>query len=436
MKPRFRSLAALSIITVSLAAATAVQGQSTWNGTTNAWSLASNWTPAAVPAAGADVIVAATTANGMFLDGSTPRSINSLTYGPTGTRIGQFTVNTLDTNLTLGAGGIVANGAFTVSASALTLRGNFIIPAAQTWSIGGATGPGNDHGLFFRDVGATPAFAGKVTLNANVTKTGTGQLVMAGTEVTGAGNIIVNGGNFKANAGVSLPLTIGGTGNLTMNNDTLLSFHKNSGTFNVTRPIIMNGTSAFWTRTGAVDVAAPVAFNGTHTLSVDHTNALIAANLTGAWTGAGTVNRSGASILNLTGNLTGFTGALNLTSGTTSITTPFGGSVTLATGATLNGEATTAGGLTLTGGTIGVGATTPASLGTTGALNLSGTVSVSLTSAPTSTAPFNVLTYGTLASGGVGNLALAGGAGNYRNPVFATAPGAITLALGSEARTW
>lgn len=436
MKPRFRSLTALSVLTISFAAATASHGQSTWNGTTTAWSLASNWTPAAVPAAGADIVVAATTANGMALDGGTARSINSLTYGPTGTRIGQFTVNTLDTTLTLGGGGIVANGDFIVAATALTMRGNFVIPSAQTWSVGGAVGPGNDHGLFFRDVSATPASAGKVTLNANVTKTGTGQLVMAGTELTGNGNLIVNEGNLKANAGVSLPLTMSGPGNITMNGTSLLSFHKNSGTFNITRPVIMNGTSSFWTRTAEVQVAAPVAWNGTHALSIEHTTALIQATLSGAWTGAGTVNRAGVNPLNLTGNLSGFTGALNLNAGTTTIGSAFGGSLTLASGATLNGEVTTAGALTLNGGTISASATSPASLGTSGALTLSGTVSVALTTAPASTAPFPVLTYGTLASGGVGNLTLAGGAANYRSPVFSTAPGAITLSLGSEARTW
>ncbi|RYD36738.1 MAG: hypothetical protein EOP85_18090, partial [Verrucomicrobiaceae bacterium] len=149
MKPRFRTLASLSIVSICFATAPAVHAQ-TWGGATTAWSLATNWTPAAVPANDANIFVAATTNNGMSLDGGISRSIGSLTFGPTGTRAGQFTVNSLDQTLTM-KGGVVANGAFVSGTAALTFRGNFIIPTAQTWSIGGVTGPEGDHGMMVRE---------------------------------------------------------------------------------------------------------------------------------------------------------------------------------------------------------------------------------------------------------------------------------------------
>ncbi|MES2922999.1 MAG: autotransporter-associated beta strand repeat-containing protein [Verrucomicrobiota bacterium] len=443
MKPRLNSLPAVACFTMTFALAVTAAKAQTFNGSNTNWSTITSWTPNGVPAPGANIIIADTTTNGLLLDGTTSRSIGSLTFGASGTRATSFTVHTQAANTLTIAGGIVANGAFATTPTALAMRGNFTISADQTWSVGGSNAHASDQGVFFREATAPATTRGTVNLNANVTKAGAGQLIFGATDLLGAGNITVDAGDIKINAGSSLLVTLGGAGNFTFNNATTFAVYRNSGTLTVSRPVVMNGTSTFVTRGGAnsggnIDIASSIAFNGTHTLDVAQSIVTQTTNLNGAWTGAGTVNRIGTGNLNLAGTLSGFSGTLNLTTGTTTLANAFGGSVVLSAGASLNGEATTTGSLTLNGGNISVNPTTGASLGTLGTLNLTGTNNVTLTSAPVSTAPFPVLTYGTLGSGGIANLNLVGGAGNFRSAVFdaTTTPGVITLAVGSEVRTW
>ncbi|MES2657356.1 MAG: autotransporter-associated beta strand repeat-containing protein [Verrucomicrobiota bacterium] len=435
MKPRLNSLPALACFTMTLAlTVTAAKAQSTWGGATNVnWSTTTNWNPIAVPAADANIIIADSTTNGLTLDGTTSRSIGSLTYGNTGTRASAFTLHTQGGNTLTIAGGIVANGNFPAANTALSMRGNFTISANQTWSVGGSNAHASDQGVFFRESTIPANARGTLTLNANVTKNGTGQLELGSLDLTGAGNLSVDAGDLKINAGSSLLVNLAGTGNITINNSAVFAVYKNSGTMTITRPVVMNGTSSLLTRTGTVDIASPIAFNGTNPLDIGGTS-----NLSGSWTGSGTVNRNGAGTLNLSGTLSGFSGTLNLTTGTNNLTNAFGGSIALSAGATLNGEITTTGNLSLNGGNITINPTTSASLGTLGALNLTGTNNVTLGAAPVSTAPFPVLTYSGVLTGGIANLSLVGGAGNYRTPVFdaTTTPGVITLAVGSEVRTW
>lgn len=444
MKPKYR-LGILSIV-VSMSQPLAAQ---TWNGTSANWSIAAGWTPSGVPSAGANIIIADTTTNGLTLDGTTSRSVGSVTFGTTGTRAAAFTLNTLTANtLTIGAG-VIANGALTGTTNVLTMRGNYVVSANQGWSVGGT--PNSDNGVFIRGTSdsANASPTGSLVLNANLTKSGTGQLNFASVAVSGAGNLVIDAGTLKFNAGVSQPLIVGGPGNITMGGTSTLLIVKNSGTLNINRPIVMNGTSTLAPRTATVDIASAIAFNGTHTLNPDNTT-----NLTGAWTGSGTVNRSGSGTLNLSGSLTGFTGTLNLNAGTNNLAGPFGGSLavtagtttlggnvagslTLGAGATLSGEFTATGGLTLQGGTFGANPLTPASLGTTGNLNLSGSNTVALTASPSSTAPFTILSYSGTLTGGVANLSLLGGVASYRSVTFSdSTPNIITLALGSAARTW
>ena len=433
-------------ITLGLAAAHA---QSTWNGTTsNDWATASNWAPA-IPAAGDNVIIATTTTNGLTLD--TSHAIGSFQFGTTGTRTANFTLNTQAANALTIAGGVIANGGFSTS-QALTLRGHYVVSADQSWSVAGSAAHSTDQGVVVREITTGATNRGSLTLNANLTKTGVGQVDFIAIDVTGAGNLVIDSGDLKLNAGGSQPLVVGGSGNLTMNGSSVLAVYKNSGTMNITRSIVMNDTSSLVARNSTVDIASPIAFNGIHTLDAGGTT-----NLTGAWTGSGTVNRTGTGTLTLSGDKMLFFGTLNLGAGTTNLTggSNFGGSLnvnggtatmsggmignalTVGTGATFIGETPVLGDITLNGGSFNADPTTMGHLATNANLTLTGTNNVVLTGIAASNAPFTVLSYTGALTGGVANLALVGGSANYRSPTFDdTDPGFITLSVGSESRTW
>ena len=434
------------LITLGLAAAHA---ESTWNGTTsNDWATASNWAPA-IPAAGDNVIIATTTTNGLTLD--TSHAIGSFQFGTTGTRTANFTLNTQAANALTIAGGVIANGGFSTS-QALTMRGHYVVSADQTWSVAGSAAHSSDQGVVVREITTGATNRGSLTLNANLTKTGGGQIDFIAIDVTGPGNLVIDSGDLKFNAGASQPLVVGGAGNITMNGSSVLAVYKNSGTMSITRPIVLNDTSSLVARNNTVDIASTIAFNGTHTL-----DAGVTTNLAGAWTGIGTVNRTGTGTLTLSGDKFLFFGTLNLGAGTTNLTggSNFGGSLnvnggtatmsggmignalTVGTGATFIGETPVLGDITLNGGSFNADPTTMGHLATNANLTLTGTNNVVLTGIAASNAPFTVLSYTGALTGGVANLALVGGSANYRSPTFDdTDPGFITLSVGSESRTW
>ncbi len=445
---RFSCSAAILGFALLLAASAGAQSTATWNGTTStAWATPGNWAGSYVAVDADHLIINNTTTSGLTLD--TSHAIGSLTFGNTGTRIPSFTLSTTAANTLTFGGGITAEGAFTVN-DALKLQGRFVVPVAQTWSINGSNDHSKDQGIQVREVGT--GVAGSLALNAHVTKTGVGQLMLVGTTVSGAGNLVVQSGDLKLNAGSNLPLVVGGPGNLTMNGSSVLAVYKNSGTLNITRPIVMNDTSSIVCRSGTVPLASDIAFNGTNTIDLGGFNA----NLSGAWTGTGTVNRTsvGTGVLTVSGALSGFTGTLNLNGGITVLGTAIGGNVavnggtatlpatiagtlSVGTGGAAAGEAAVTGDIALNGGGFSADATTPGSLDTAGNLTLAGTNTVSLTANPTSTDPFTVLTYAGTLTGDATNLTLAGGATNYRSFVFDTSmTGVVTLAVGSETRTW
>lgn len=408
--------------------AAAAFAQSTWNGTTDSnWATATNWAPG-LPASGDAVIIADTTGGSNALNLDTSRSVGQITYGNTGTRISAFTLATGAANTLTINGGITATGAWTGGATAAAFRGNYLVPTAQTWTVGGSAAHATDQGIQIRET-TSASVKGLLTLNADLTKEGTGQLMLTGIDVAGAGNLIINNGDLKLNAGSTLLLGVGGTGNITMNNASTLAVYKNSGTMSITRDLVMNGTSSLVTVNAGVVIASKTAWNGTNTLNAGNT-----ADLTGAWTGTGTINRSGGGALNLTGNLTGFTGTYNATAGTTTLGGNFGGTVNSSGTHTLAGESTIAGNLTLGGGTLSVNPNTATALGTSGNLTLTGTTAIAPSVAPSSTSPFTILTYSGTLTGGATNLTVSGA---YRTPTFDTsAPGVITMAVGSETRTW
>lgn len=404
--------------------------QSTWNGNTSTdWATAANWTPG-VPAAGADIIIADATGstNNMVLDAS--HGIGSFTFGTTGTRTAAFTLQTNAFVLTL-ANGIVANGNF--AAVGPNLRGNFIVSGDQTWDVAGASGIfSDDRGVAFRGVNDTAATtpSGTLVLNGNVTKIDTGAVMLIGLDVSGNGNITVDAGALKLNAGSSQPLNIGGGGNITVNGTSSLFLARNSGTFNVTRPIIMNGTSTMSLGNGSNStIASNMAWNDTaHTLSL-----ATSFTFSGAWTGLATVNKTGAGELTLSGTNTGFSGTLNINGGRVNFTSPFPGTVNLAAGNQIGGESTLSGALSLNGGTINIDPQTPGALTSTGSLTLTGTNTVNLLTTPAVGADITVLTTTNLLSGGIANFAATG----FRSAVF-TQPvaGEFHMTTGNANRTW
>ncbi|MBN8456907.1 MAG: autotransporter-associated beta strand repeat-containing protein [Verrucomicrobia bacterium] len=479
MKPVLRTLALFTCATPAIA----VAADGTWNGTTNTnWSTAGNWASSIIPGSGDNLTIASTTTNGLTLDGTTSRTIGTLKFGADGLRATNFTLNTQTANTLTINGGIVAGGSFATTPTALTMKGNFIVANAQTWSVGGSASHSTDQGIFVREVTTGATNRGSLTLNANLTKTGAGQLVMAAIDLTGSGNLIVDSGSLKLNAGASQPLVVGGTGNITMNGSSVLSVYKNSGTMSISRAIVMNGTSSLVTKNSTCDIASAITFNGTHSL-----DAGVTTNLTGGWSGAGTVNRTGTGSINVTGSTTGFTGTLNFGAGTSVLSGAFGGNIgstggtnsvgggvtglltssggtttvngnvggainttggittvtgnaggnvvvnggtlnlggssvsgTLSLGATgtLGGEVISTGAMDLNGGTFSVNPVTPGTLATLGNLTLTGVNSVTLAANPVSTAPFAILTYAGSLTGGASNLSLVGGSTSYRSPTF------------------
>ncbi len=446
-----RRLFALALPASSALLVTPTLAQSTWNGgTNNQWSNAANWSPG-IPASGANITIATSTANGLLLNDG-PKTVGSITFGADGLRSTGFTVNTTVPNGLTIHGGITANGDLT--SAALAMEGHYTIGTAQQWSVGGFPAHTSDNGIFLRRVGPDNIAAnrGSLTLNHDLTKTGSGQLLFAAMDVFGPGNLIINDGTLKYNAGFSLPLVVSGAGSVIMNGSSTLAVYRNSGTLNITRPTVLNDTATLTTRANAVDFGSPLAFNGTN--SLDTSNGGNVNNFTGAWTGAGTVTRigTGTGALNLSGDLSGFSGTFNISvnaatniqgafggsinanAGTVSLGGPVGGALSVAPGAALVGEVPVSGSVTFSNATFSINASSPESFAALGSLTLDGLNTIDLAVPPPSTAPFTVLTYGSL-TGDLSNLTLLGGT-NYRNLVFNDTGSAITLALSSESRTW
>ena len=343
MKPRTFLPAIPTWITILALPAGA---QSTWNGTSGNpnWSNAASWSPASVPTDGADIIIANTTASMLTLDGSTSRTIGSITYGNTGTRTSGFdALQTNDNTLTIN-GGLVANGNFT--GVGLRLRSSFVIGAPQTWHIAGETGTTNaDRGIVFQE--RSSGNRGNVLLNANLTKTGSGMLMFAGTTIDGPGDIIVNDGSLKLNAGSTLELRAVGTGRFIINNNAQVQFSKNSGTFGdvstFNRAFQFNDTSRVFGGGGQNAtwiIPSPMEWNGTHEVNLNV--GTVDYNFTGVQSGPGSLTKTGGRQLTLGGS------APNTRSG---LTTATGGELRLQKDA---GATAIAGDLLVNGGIVRV----------------------------------------------------------------------------------
>ncbi len=309
MKPISAFLGTLAILSTASA-------QSTWSPTSGTnWSTDANWNPSA-PAEGGNIIIADTTPGNLLTLDDGSRTIGSLTFPDSRTTTPTFNIRTGTNTLTLN-GGLIANGNFTAG-NVLNIGGNIAIAANQDWTVAGEIGSVTlDRGAVISNGGSG---IGTLALDGNLTKKGNGQLSLVATTVSGAGNFIVDQGALKLNAGSSSLLTVGGTGNITVNDGASLFISRNSGTMNITRDIVMNGASTLVLSgggTNASTVASPIAWHGAGTLNLPSANNPY--TLTGAWSGSGSVSKTGTGTLTLSGN-SSFSGTFTNTLGVVLIT--------------------------------------------------------------------------------------------------------------------
>lgn len=322
MKPMPRNTLAAALAALLLAAGPAAHAaSSTWNGTTSPnWTNAPSWLSGSLPLAGDDLIISDVTANNALTLNDGPHTVGVLQFGTTGTRANpanpQFIINgnvttTAAYPLTI-TNGVVVNGSFQTSGTAgfqtklpITVQGD------QTWSIGGNAGSSTaDFGLMLT-VGANGVLR-PLVLNGKLTKTGPGQLGFVGQNV-GNGDIVVNQGSLKFNAGSSSILTVGGTGSITVNSGGSLYISKNSGNLNITKAIVLNSgaTLRLGGGNGALNtVGSPFTFNGTVPILMEYAGLLL--DFTNNWSGTLTTTITGSGGTNtFWGNNSSLAGTLN-----------------------------------------------------------------------------------------------------------------------------
>ena len=305
---RYSALRTLRVSTTALllaVAVTAPAATSTFIGTGINWNAATNWLSSAVPSAGDDLVITDTSSVTNLTMNDSAHMIGLLQFGATGTRANpgsaQFIINgnvtTTAAYVLTVTNGLVANGNFQVSGVAgfqtklpITVQGD------QTWSVGGNPGSSTaDYGVMLT-VGATGTQR-PLVLNGKLTKTGAGQLCFVGQNV-GNGDIVVNQGSLKFNAGSSTTLTVGGTGAITVNNGGGLFISRNSGTLNITKAIVLNNGATLrlgGNNAGLNFVGSPIAFNGTVPILLDYSGLQLA--FTNNWSGTlnSTITGSGGT---------------------------------------------------------------------------------------------------------------------------------------------
>jgi autotransporter-associated beta strand protein len=309
----------LSVVALLLAMATTLPAAvSTWLGTNSVfWTNAVNWSPG-LPASGDDVVIANITSNNLTL--TDPRTIGNLQFGTTGTRTAGFQIrdNVASQPLTF-TNGFTANGA-------LATTEFFFVPIViandQTWSIGGAAGSATaDAGIRIRE--RATGVQTPVTLNGTLTKSGPGQLSFVGNNISGSGNIVVNQGSVKLNAGGTTLLTVGGTGSITVNSNASLLISRNSGSWNFTRAVVANSGSTVQFGGGSATsvYGMPITWDGNVTLSVAAAtdNSTEINIFTNTWAGTAAITTANANagsttrtvFFVLSNNIAGWTGSLN-----------------------------------------------------------------------------------------------------------------------------
>ena len=285
----------------------------TWTGATStAWTNAANWSPA-VPDVFGDAVIATTTGK-TSLNLTDSRTIRSLIFGDTSNRTTAFTItgSTAACTLTL-TNDFTANGAGGTLAAVDLFKIPVTIANDQIWTVGGSPGSAtSDAGI--RLVPRASGTPNALTLTGTLTKSGPGQLSLVGQNVAN-GNIVVNQGSLKLNAGSGSVLTVGGSGSITANRGASIMLSKNSGTFEITKPFVMNAGSSLQYGSASAQTASfdmPVSWTGAVTMEYLAT-ATQTNSFTNNWSGdaAITLTQNGATAgyLQLSGNNTHLSGS-------------------------------------------------------------------------------------------------------------------------------
>jgi uncharacterized protein involved in high-affinity Fe2+ transport len=300
-----------------------------WVGGTQNWNSAVNWSPAQIPGAADNAFI---TNNGTYtvtVPQNTPTTVASLTIGGAS---GTQTLAIDKTTLTLnGPSRINVNGHldFLAAGSTLTGAGNLTVEGTVNWANGTMSGTGT---TTIGSGGELAIGSGGVTFGRTLNNGGVGTWA---------------GGNLSMSAGVTFNNLASGTFDITADG-------RLSG--GATTPI--NNAGLFRQTAGTVSTVVTVPFNNSGTLQVQAAslNLGLGGNHTGtmAIAAGATLNFAGGSHVLATGSLVTGAGVLTLSGGATTLAA----SGTFDAGSTLSitaGAGTLSAGCNVTGATLNIG---------------------------------------------------------------------------------
>ncbi len=335
--------------------------------------------PAAGVLAGGSVLMGAGDANIYFKHSDTAYQFTQAISGQGGVHnLAGTTILTADSG---------AAAAFDVSGGKLVVAGDYSADAGASVSAGVLQiGNGGTSGSIVGDIavanGATVAFnrsdtaayAGAVSGGGQLRQDGTGVTILTGQNTYSGGTTVSAGvlqignggtsgsiaGDVSVDAGGALAFdrsdantfsgVVSGGGRLRQDGTgvtTLTGQNTYSGGTAISAGVLQIGNGG---TSGSITGDVDIANNGT--LAFDRSDAY---GFSGVLTGAGAFNQNGAGVLTLTGNSGAFAGSTHVNAGGLTVDGTLGGTVAVATGASLGGAGTIGGDATIANGGVLIG---------------------------------------------------------------------------------